>query len=53
VVALAGIWPVIEANLPSNPCTREVMEGGRPWEPREFLTADAILSTARERLERR
>jgi hypothetical protein len=52
LIAAHNAYYPIEANLPSNPRTREVMEGGRPWQPRELLTAEALLATARERLER-
>jgi hypothetical protein len=42
----------IEANLPSNPRTRDVMDGGAPWKPMPLPTADALLAAARARVPR-
>jgi hypothetical protein len=49
LVATHNTYYPIEANLPSDPRTRAVMEGGRPWQPIEVPRAGALLAMARER----
>jgi hypothetical protein len=49
LVAKHNEYYPIEANLPSNPRTREMMDGGRPWQLMEPRTAEALLAAARAR----
>jgi hypothetical protein len=49
LVAAHNAYYPIEANLPSDPRTRDVMEGGQPWQPMDVPRAEVLLAAARER----
>jgi hypothetical protein len=49
LVAAHNAYYPIEANLPSDPRTRDVMDGGEPWRPMDARRAEVLLALARER----
>jgi len=49
LIAVHNAYYPIEANLPSDPRTRDVMDGGTPWQSMDLRTAEALLAAARTR----
>lgn len=49
LVASHNAYYPIEANLPSNPITRQIMDRGQPWQRMEPRTAAALLAAAHDR----
>lgn len=49
LVAAHNAYYPIEANLPSDPRTRAVMDDGEPWRPMDARTAEALVAAARAR----
>jgi hypothetical protein len=47
LVAAHNAYYPIEANLPSNPLTRQVMDGGKPWAAMDPRSAAGLLEAAR------